>query len=319
MNMSATQRPIVLVTEELAEPALRWLAERCDVRQCMQTDPGFDALLREAEALIVRTYTRVDDALLKRASRVRIVGRAGVGLDNIDLDACRSRGVQVVHTPDANTQAVVEYVVCLICDAIRPRLALDAPVDHDTWVRLRRETVGVRGMSDATLGILGMGRIGSRVAEVAGALGVRVLFNDLLDIPVDNRCGAAPVDVDTLFRASDVVTIHIDGRPANREFVDADLINLMQDDVVFINTSRGFAVDNMALAAFLKAHPRAQALLDVHEPEPIEAGYPLLGLSNAKLYPHLAARTPGALENMSWVVRDVYAGLMGEEPKHRAV
>jgi D-3-phosphoglycerate dehydrogenase len=161
-------------------------------------------------------------------------------------------------------------------------------------------------MNELRLGILGMGRIGRRVAEVARAIGFDVAYHDLAEIPHDQRRGAHAVSAEELFASSDVLTVHIDGRASNRGFVGAGLIERMKADSVFINTSRGFVVDHAALARRLKANPGALAILDVHEPEPIIADNPLLGLENAHLAPHLASRTDAAMEAMSWVVRDVW-------------
>jgi phosphoglycerate dehydrogenase-like enzyme len=126
------------------------------------------------------------------------------------------------------------------------------------------------------------------------------------------------VPVEQLFADCDVISLHVDGRPANRHFVGRALIGRMKPDAVFINTSRGFVVDSLALAGFLRAHPQALALLDVHEPEPFGADYPLANLPNARLYPHAAASTRRADEEMSWVVRDVAAVLGGRRPRHPA-
>ncbi|MDY7108292.1 MAG: NAD(P)-dependent oxidoreductase [Planctomycetota bacterium] len=277
--------------------------------------PAFADALAEAEALLVRTYTRVDETLLRAAPRLRVIGRAGVGLDNVDVPACRARGIEVVYTPEANTQAVVEYVLCLIADALRPRRTVDQALQVRPWEQIRQETSGRREMSECTIGILGLGRIGKRIAQVAGAIGSRVLYNDLVSMPPEARFGAEPVAAENLFEEADILSIHIDGRSDNRDFIGPELITRLKDDVVFLNTSRGFVVDNVALAGFLCAHPRAEAHLDVHEPEPFDASYPLLGLPNAKLYPHLAARTERAMLNMSWVVKDVMAVLEGRAPQ----
>ena len=169
-------------------------------------------------------------------------------------------------------------------------------------------------MDECTLGILGFGRIGRRVAEVARAIGFRTIYHDLRTIEPEHRCGAEPVTAAELFERSDVITLHIDGRASNRGFVSADLLGRMRADALLLNTCRGFVLDHDALGAFLRAHPGAQALLDVHEPEPFEAGHPLLGLPNAHLSPHLASRTRSAMDRMSWVVRDVVAVLRGETP-----
>jgi phosphoglycerate dehydrogenase-like enzyme len=306
-------KPVVAVTEPLAQPALEWLAGHARV---LAVSPDL-ADLQDPQAVsgaVVRTLTRVDAAWLDRLPALRVIGRAGVGLDNIELPACHARGVRVVHTPDANTQAVVEYVLCLLCDAIRPRLFLDKPVDATRWEAIRSEVHGLRQMDELTLGILGLGRIGSRVAQVAAAIGFRVIFNDLRAITSDHRHGAEAVDVETLFRTADVITLHIDGRPSNRGCVHAGLIGSMRPDALLINTCRGFVLDHAALAQFLRARPGSQALLDVHEPEPFTASNPLLGLPNAHLAPHLASRTRTAMDRMSWVVRDVMAVLEGREP-----
>jgi phosphoglycerate dehydrogenase-like enzyme len=299
-------RPTVIQTEHLSPAAAAWLGERARLVVAAPGSPGFEAAAPEAAGLVVRTYTRVDDALLDRLPRLRAVGRAGVGLDNVDVEACRRRGIACFNTPDANTQAVVEYVTCLLCDALRPRLFLEQPVSRARWDEIRQEVVGRRQMNELALGILGTGRIGRRVAEVARAIGFTVRCCDLVEIPERDRHGAAQVDATTLFAESDVITVHVDGRASNAGFVGASLIGRMRPEAVFVNTSRGFVVDHAALAAWLRANPGAQALLDVHDPEPFDASNPLLGLPNAHLAPHLASRTDAAMEAMSWVVRDVW-------------
>ncbi|MBM4114027.1 MAG: hypothetical protein FJ253_11785, partial [Phycisphaerae bacterium] len=221
-------------------------------------------------------------------------------------------------TPDANTQAVVEYVVCLLCDALRPRLFLEKAVDAEEWSRLREEVVGLWQMDELRLGILGLGRIGRRVAEVARAIGFETVYNDLVEIPPERRAGASPVPLAELFSESDVISLHCDGRECNRGFVDTGLLSLMRPDAILINTSRGFVIDSAALASFLRANPAAMAILDVHAREPFAADCPLLGLSNAHLAPHLASRTVRATDAMSWVVKDVWAVLEGSAPRHPA-
>jgi D-3-phosphoglycerate dehydrogenase len=160
-----------------------------------------------------------------------------------------------------------------------------------------------------------MGRIGSRLAQVAQAIGFTVRYCDIRDIPERERHGAECVDMPTLFAESDVISVHVDGRAGNRHLVGPDVMSMMRPDVIFLNTSRGFVVDHDALAAFMRANPAAMAMLDVHEPEPFTTAHPLLGLPNAHLAPHLASRTTTALENMSWVVRDVMTVLSGREPR----
>lgn len=305
-------RPVVLVTEPLTAEPLAWLSERASVVHAPVGAPDFDAAAPHAAGLVVRTYTRVDASLLGRLPRLRVVGRAGVGLDNIDQPACAARGVAVVSTPDANTDAVVEFVVACVLDALRPRVGLDRALTPRAWDELRADLVAPRQLAGSTLGILGLGRIGSRVAAVASALRMRVIYHDLRTVPEAERCGAEPVDAETLCRESEILTVHVDGRAENRGLVGRSWLASMRDDVVLINTSRGFVVDPEACADFVRARPGALAMLDVHEPEPIPMDHPLLMLPNVCLTPHIASATMPAKDAMSWVVRDVWAALAGE-------
>lgn len=275
-------RPLVIQTERLHSEAAAWLADRAELVVAAPGEAAFDARIGEAAGLVVRTYTQVDQALLERAPALRVVGRAGVGLDNIDLAACAARAVSVVYTPDANTRAVVEYVFALLLDALRPRTLLGEALEPVAWARMRREHVARRQLAGLTMGIYGLGRVGRRVAAVATALDMRVLYHDLLEIPAERRNGADPVSRRTLLRESDVVTVHVDGRRSNRGLVDAAALALMKPDAVLVNTSRGFVVDAAALAGWLESRPDALALLDVHEPEPFGADHPLLAVPNAR-------------------------------------
>lgn len=310
----------VVLTEHLdAEPAA-WLGERTHlVRQSHEDADGLRRELADARGLVVRTYTQVDADLLAAAPGLRVVGRAGVGLDNIDLDACRAAGVSVVYTPDANTQAVLEYLWALIADAVRPRCYIDGPIEADEFHRLRQVCVG-RQLDTMTLGILGMGRIGRRVAAVARAIGMKVIANDLLSpqqLDLPQTLDVRLVDKPTLWAASDLLTIHVDGRPANRGMIDAAVLGRLKPACVLINAARGMLIDNAALAAWADrvAEAGGAAWLDVHEPEPPADDYLLYGKANVKLLPHLASRTPEAMANMSWVVRDVVAVLQGRPPR----
>lgn len=311
--------PLALIAEAIDDECARWLGERCEVVTCPPEDDRFLGLLDRASALIVRTYTRVDSTLLDHAPALRVVGRAGVGLDNIDLPACEARAVRVVHTPDANTQSVVEFTLATILNAVRPRPLLlpDEPgprgIDMTRWRILRESAVVERELAEMCVGVLGLGRIGSRVARALGALGARVLFHDLRDVPESETSGAIPVTFDELLARSDVLTIHVDGRPENLGLIGASRIALLRRNVVLVNTSRGFVIDEAALAAFLRENPDARAFLDVHAREPIPAQAPLIGLANAFLTPHIAAGTRSARRAMSWVVREVWDALISQE------
>jgi len=314
--------PKCVITERLDQRCADWLGERCEIVWHGHDQPGFADAIQDADALVVRTYTEVNDALLDQVPNVKVIGRAGVGLDNFDLDACQQRGVRVVYTPDANTQAVVEYVFGLLLDHFRPRTALTPGTDAQAFHALRQSEVGTE-LATLTLGIVGMGRIGQRIATVAHALGINVLGCDLLDeSSIRKAIPGVPFDFvghASLYADSDIVTLHADGRSSNRHLIDAAALARFRDSAVLINAARGMLVDHAALADWLARHPGAFAALDVHDPEPPAPDHALYGCENARLLPHLASRTDTALLNMSWVVRDVAAVLQGNEPTYPAV
>jgi phosphoglycerate dehydrogenase-like enzyme len=313
-------RPLIIQTEELEPAPADWLRERAELVVCPYADHArLERLLPAAEALVVRTYTKVNAALLAKAPKLKVVGRAGVALENIDVPACRARGVEVVHTPGANTRAVVEFVTAMMLDALRPRVFLDDALEGKAWHEARAELTADVQLSDLTLGLWGFGQIGSAMARVGAALDMRVIYNDLLEIPDSRRAGATPVDVPTLLRESDVLSMHVDVRERNRGLLGAETFAAMKPDVVFINTSRGLVVDARALADHFAEHEGAVAILDVHDPmEPIPPGYPPLGLENVFITPHLASGTVTAKTNMSWVVRDIWRVLQGKKPEFPA-
>lgn len=310
---------LVIQTEDLEPGPAQWLSQRCELKQCPADDPGFAELLARADGLVVRTYTRVDDAMLDAAPKLKVVARAGVALENVDLEACKERGVAVVHTPGANTRAVVEYATSLILDALRQRTVLNEPVEGQAWHETRKKYFRNPQLSDLTLGLLGFGRIGTAMARVGAALDMRVIYNDLIDVDSNACSGAEPVALDALLAESDILSIHIDSRPSNRHFLGSARLAKLKPEALIVNTSRGFVIDPEALAAHLRANTKTRALLDVHDPfEPIPADYPLWNIPNATVFPHLAAGTTTAKTNMSWVVRDVWRVLNGEEPEFPA-
>ncbi|QOI99711.1 MAG: 3-phosphoglycerate dehydrogenase [Phycisphaeraceae bacterium] len=311
--------PLVLQTEDLSDHASAWLGSRCRlVRADPSNRPAFEHSLADAHGLVVRTYTRVDPALLAGAPNLRVVGRAGVGLDNIDVAACRGRGVEVVYTPDANGSAVTELVLAVILDAYRPRLFLDHAPTPARWSQIRKDLTAPRQLEGSTLGVLGLGKVGSRVARAGRALGMNVIYHDVREIPGPGHGVATPVSHDRLLAESDVLTVHVDGRSSNHGLIGAGELARLKHGVVLVNTSRGFVIDTPALARFLRDHPSASAVLDVHDPEPFDASYPLLGIPNAHLMPHIGAATARSHENMSWVVRDVWRVLSGLAPEFPA-
>jgi phosphoglycerate dehydrogenase-like enzyme len=317
---SASPKPTVLITEGSDPHPLAWLRERTNVVEAAVNAPGFDAALAAADAMIVRTYTRVNEQMLSRAPRVKVVGRGGVGLENIDLAACRARGIEVVYTPDANTVAVGDYVFGVMLQLVRPYARfVERAYAPDQFKRIRTSIRG-RQLNELTLGILGFGRVGKRVGSIAAnGFGMRVIYNDLLTIPSGSvGFAATAVDKATLFRDCDVLSIHVDMRPGNRHLVGRAQIDAMKRGALLINASRGEILDAAALADAIRTAHLAGAALDVFDPEPPPPDFPLLGFDNVILTPHIASRTAIAVENMGWVVRDVAAVLEGEKPKYPA-
>lgn len=315
-------KPTIIITETLDPVCATWLEERANVIWHMHDQPGVEAVLAQIDGAVVRTYTQVNDAFLDLAPNCKVIGRAGVGLDNFDLPTCQKRGVSVVYTPDANTQAVVEYVYGLILDHYRPRAAMPQCVGDKAFHGLRKTQVG-KQINELTLGILGFGRIGKRIGQVASAFGINVLVNDLIDDFVLHDAVNYPfksVDKETLYSQSDILTVHTDGRKENHHLLNADALALLKPECLFINAARGMLVNDTDLAAWLTANEKAHAILDVHDPEPPQADNPLWPLTDrVKMLPHLASRTDSALQNMSWVVKDVLAVLEGSEPQYPAV
>lgn len=311
--------PLVLVTEGSDATPLAWLKERARVIEATPDTPAYDAALPDVVGMVVRTYTKVNAALLARCPKLRVVGRGGVGIENIDVKACRARGIEVVHTPDANTLAVGDFVFGYALQLLRPwAIFKDRAYEPKEFKRLRNTLRGVQ-LNELTIGILGMGRVGRRVGKIAAhGFDMRVIYNDLLEVQGELTFPALAVDKETLFREADIVSLHVDMKPGNEHLVSTQLLSLMKPTAILINTSRGEVLDDAALAAALKGKKIAGAAIDVFDPEPPADDYPLLGLDNVLLTPHMAARTYTAIQNMSWVVRDVVEVLNGRPPKFPA-
>jgi D-3-phosphoglycerate dehydrogenase len=300
----------------MSERSLNYLREHGEVRQVQMAAAPQAA--GEADALVVRTYTQVDKALLANAPRLKVVGRAGVAVENIDVTACRAQGVEVVHTPDANTLAVVDYVLRMIVELNRRFWPLEQAISGEEFHAARKNMFG-RFLADMTLGIVGCGRIGSRVGRAAAALGMRVLYNDILDIKLDYPARA--VDKATLYAESDLVTIHTPVTKLTQKFIDAAALAQFKRGAQFINAARGQCVDYAALADAIRSGQVSGAVIDCHDPEPPPADYPMYAVmgENVILTPHIAARVPSAMERMCDVVYDVVKVLQGQPPKYPAV
>lgn len=310
------QLPLVLVTEGSDATPLAWLKERVCVVEAGPGTAEFDAALPDVVGMVVRTYTKVNAALLERCPKLKVVGRGGVGIENIDVAACRVRGVEVVYTPDANTLAVGDFVIGYALQLLRPwAFFKERAYEPKEFKHVRNTLRGVQ-LNELTIGIVGMGRVGRRVGNIAAnGFSMKVIYNDLLDVKSQLNFAATPVDLQKLFREADIVTLHVDMKPGNEHLVSSPLLSLMKPSAILINTSRGEVLDAAALASVIREKKIAGAAIDVFDPEPPKADFPLLGFDNVLLTPHMAARTHTAIENMSWVVRDVLEVIEGREPK----
>ncbi|MFC7542761.1 hydroxyacid dehydrogenase [Siccirubricoccus deserti] len=248
--------------------------------------------LAEARALIVRNRTIVDAALLDAAPRLRVLGRLGVGVYNIDLAACRARGVEVVPASGANAASVAEYAILAIGMLLRGAFQDTLAVASGEWPRDRLKRG--REMAGKTLGILGLGDIGRRVARLARAFDMQIIAHDPV-LPLDHsgwsETATEQVSLDELFTRADALTLHVPLEPATRHIVSAARLALMKPNAVLVNASRGGVVDEAALATALRAGRLGGAALDVFEVEPLPIDSPLVGAPGLVLTPHIAGAT----------------------------
>jgi D-3-phosphoglycerate dehydrogenase len=276
--------------------------------------------LHDARGLIVRSETRVDGALLARAPQLQVVARAGVGVDAIDVDAATAAGIVVVNTPSANTIAAVEQTFALLLAAFRHVPAANASVHASQWDR--KPFVG-HELFGKTLGIVGLGRIGSNVALRALAFGMRVIAHDPY-VPA-SRAGALGVELvefDYLLREADVVTLHVPLTPQTRGMIDANALARMRDDATLVNCARGGIVDLEALLATLDAGRLRGAAIDVVPQEPPPPGSPsarILTHPRAIATPHLGGSTFEALERIALELAEDVVRVLGGRPASGAV
>ena len=313
-------KPKIVVTEGLEKVPLTWLYEQAQVTEASWKEPEkLKTALAAADGLIVRTYTQVNDSLLQHGPKLKVVGRAGVGLDNIDQEACAKRKIAVLSTPTANSRAVCEYVFNLVFTLARPVVNLKSPISDEEFHSYRKKIRGLE-LSGKTMGILGMGRIGRGVGKIAWAMEMDVIYNDLLDVQSQIDYPARAVAKADLYAKADILTIHVNHQPNNLNYhlIDTVTFSQMKPTAILVNTSRGEVVNAHDLVTALKTHRIAGAAIDVHEPEPPPADYPLWAddCPNVIVAPHLAARTQGAMDRMSWVARDVVEYLQGLGSKH---
>ena len=285
----------IIIPEFMDDSAVASLMTRFDVlfdkELVERRDDLLDALV-DADAIIVRNATQVDTQLLGAAPLLKVVGRLGVGLDNIDTQACAARGVEIIPATGANASSVAEYVIATAMLLLRGAYQSSAAVAVGEWPRSRLSNG--REVSGKTLGLIGFGSIGKVTGRLGRALGMRVIGFDPnipMGSPVWSSEQTVPASLDEIAREADIVSLHVPLTPHTRELFDAKRIGQMKRDAILINTARGGIVDETAVAAALRAGTLGGAALDVFAHEPLAAGSPLRDCPNLVLTPHIAGVT----------------------------
>ncbi len=266
----------------------------------------------DADAVVVGARSRWDGPRLAALPRVRVVARTGIGYDNVDVAAATTLGVAVVNTPDAPTVSTAEHTLALVLAVAKQIPAAVQRARHgETGPGPSWRALELRG---ATMGVVGGGRIGSRVARLAAAFGMRVLVSD----PALDRVAVGQlVPLEVLWSRSDVVSLHAPLTPATRHLVDRDAFAAMRPGVILVNCARGGLVDHDALLEALDTGRVAGAGLDVTDPEPLPAGHPLLGRTDVVVTPHVAsATTRGRVRLVAHAVDQALVWLEGGRPDH---
>ncbi len=282
----------VVIADPLSNEGVDLLAAADELEIVDVSSEGREALeeaLRGAEGLIVRGDTRVDGPLLDVAERLEVIGRAGVGVDNIDMRAATRRGVAVINAPGGNTSSTAELTFALLLAAARRVAEADRSVREGRW---DRKALRGRQLKGNTLGVIGAGRIGTEVARRAHAFGMRILAYDpylSAERAADERIER--VELNELLERADFVTVHVPLTEQTRGMIGVAEIARMKPAAILVNAARGGIVDERALAAALEQRKLGGAALDVYETEPFPGEHPLRGAPNLVMTPHLGAAT----------------------------
>lgn len=305
--MTPGERPRVLVREPIAEAGVRLLREHFEVDEDGESDLA--GVIGRYDGIVVRSATKLTADLIERAGRLKVIGRAGVGVDNVDVDAATRRGILVANAPESTVVSAAEHTVGLLLALSRNIPQAHAALKQGRWERSRHGGIELAGK---TLGVLGFGRIGQQVARRALALGMDVLAYDpfvskerFRELGVERAESAGEV-----LAAADFLTLHQPLTPETSGFLGAEAFAKMRDGVRIVNAARGELVDEAALYAALESGKVAGAALDVFSEEPYSG--PLLELENVVVTPHLAASTEEAQDRAGLIVAEqVVAALEG--------
>lgn len=304
----------VLITDEVAEEAMNLLKEKHEV---VFKELRGEELAREIgkyDALMVRSATKVTRDIIERAERLKVIGRAGIGVDNIDVDAASEKGIYVVNSPTGSTRSVAELTFALMFALARHIHRADATMRQGIWAKKKLKGIELLGK---TLGLIGSGNIAREVAKMANCLGMKVLvYSPHCTQEKASEMGAELKSLEDIFRESDFVSLHIPKTEETYHMVDERLLSLMKPTAYLINVARGGVVDEEALYKILKERKIAGAALDVYEKEPPEKS-PLFELENVVFTPHIGAATKeGQIRAGVICAEQILKVLDGKEPDY---
>lgn len=289
----------ILVSDTLSPRGIEVL-ERAGFSVAVKTKLSKEELLQEIpnyEALIVRSATKVTKEVIEAGGRLRIIGRAGTGLDNVDSEAATRRGIVVMNTPGGNTITTAEHTMSMIASMSRKIPQATSSMKEGKWEKSR--FMGTE-LYNKTLGLVGMGQIGSYVAKLAQGWSMNIIgYDPYLSLERAQKMGIEVVDLDELFHRSDVISVHTPLTNETRGIINADAIKKMKDGVMIVNCARGGIINELDLCEGLKTNKVAAAAFDVFEKEPVDPQHPLLALENFVCTPHIGASTEEAQENVA--------------------
>lgn len=309
----------VLVAEPISNEAIEFMKEnglQVDVKTEMERE-DLIKIIPEYDAIIVRSQIKVDSAMLEAAKKLKIIGRAGVGVDNIDINAATQRGIVVVNAPGGNTISAAEHTIALILAAARRIPQADKSVKEGKWERKKFIGIELRGK---TVGVIGFGRVGFEVAKRCKALEMNVVaFDPYVPKERAEQIGAKLVDLDTLLSISDVITIHVPRTKETVGLIGKEKFEKMKDGVIIVNAARGGIVDEKALYEAIESGKVFAAGIDVYEKEPPDPDNPLLKAENVITTPHIAASTREAQLNVGMIIAEDIVNLSKGLPVRNAV
>lgn len=315
-------RPKVYISRKIPPDAVQIVQAAADVREWDREDLPVprDVLLRETagvDGLLSLLTDRVDDELMAAAPRLKVVSNFAVGYDNIDVAAATRRRIVVTNTPEVLTETVADFAFCLLLAAARRLVEADAYTRAGHWKTWEPLLLAGQDLYRATLGLVGLGRIGSAVARRAKGFAMRILYYDPYrreDLERDLGIEYRP-HLDDVLREADFVSVHVPLSDATRHLLGRDQFAMMKRSAVFVNTSRGPVVDQQALAEALASGEIYAAGIDVFEREPVPADDPLLKLANVIVAPHIAsASIPTRIRMATLAAENLVAVLQGQTP-----